>query len=67
MTDTSSEQHRHECEVRYVAGHESKWIRWYLEGVKKERGESAYLKLRVDVLIEWNKLKDASNKTKAQP
>lgn len=58
MIDTSSEQHRHECEVRYVAGHEGKWIRWYLEGVKKERGESAYLKLRADVRADWRKNKN---------
>jgi hypothetical protein len=48
----SSEQHRHECEVRWLAALPSNDRRKkYLEGVKQKRGKAAADRLRVDA---WN-------------
>lgn len=47
---TYRDQHRHECEVRYVAKQNSKWIKEFLEKVKVKRGDDAYHRLRNDVL-----------------
>jgi hypothetical protein len=49
MVDTSSEQYRHECEVRYVANLPHDAARnAYLVGVKQKRGIEAWKKLRAD-------------------
>lgn len=51
---TYSEQHRHECEVRYVAGMSTReQRRAYLDGVRAKRGAAAADKLRDDVLRAW--------------
>lgn len=50
-----TEQHRHECEVRFVASHNAEWIKDHLEGVKEKRGFLAYKKLRGDVAKIWKK------------
>jgi TorA maturation chaperone TorD len=50
---THSEQFRHRCEVQYVAQHPKEWIKRYLEGVKKQRGEAGWFKLRQDVIKAW--------------
>jgi hypothetical protein len=47
---TATEQHRHACEVRYVAklpSHAQR--RAYLEGVERQRGQGAAQRLREDV------------------
>jgi len=49
----STEQHRHECEARFVASHNTGWIKDHLEGVKEKRGFSAYKRLRDDVAKLW--------------
>jgi len=51
----STEQHRHECEARFVASHDAEWIKDHLEGVKEKRGFLAYKKLRDDVAKIWKK------------
>ena len=51
-TAMSSEQHRHECEVRWIAALPSNDRRKaYLEGVAKKRGDDSAKRLRADV---WN-------------
>jgi len=51
----STEQHRHECEARFVASKDDEWIIDHLEGVKEKRGFLAYKKLRDDVAKIWKK------------
>lgn len=52
MTDTSSADFRHDCEVRYVAAMRSDAERrTYLTGVFEKRGKAAWQRLRFDV---WN-------------
>lgn len=51
----STEQHRHECESRFVASHKAEWIKDHLEGVKEKRGFLAYKKLRDDVARIWKR------------
>lgn len=49
---TYSEQHRHECEVRYVAGLAGKGdgsVGEFLRGIEKRRGSQAAQKLYADV------------------
>lgn len=50
-----TEQHRHECEVKFVASHNAEWIKDHLEGVKEKRGFDAYKKLRDDVAKIWKR------------
>lgn len=52
-----TEPERHRLEVEYVAKQSNEWIKTYLEGVKSERGELAYQRLRQDVLKLWKKHK----------
>lgn len=54
----NTEQHRFECEARYVAKKPVQWIREHLQGVKRIRGEAEYHRLRNAVLIEYDKLKN---------
>ncbi len=56
-----SEEHRHECEVRFVIKHDDNWIKNYLEGIKETRKPAAHQKLRNDVVKAW-KEKQASKK-----
>lgn len=51
----STEQERHRLEVEYVAKQSNEWIKTHLEGVRVKRGESAYQRLRQDVLKAWKK------------
>ena len=53
--ETCTENHRHKCEVNYVAKQSGAWIKEFLEGVKEKRGSDAYRKVREDVLKVWNK------------
>lgn len=49
MTDTTSEQYRHECEVRAVVRMKDDEARAdYLRMVKRQRGEAAAQRLRMD-------------------
>lgn len=58
MTDTHSEQYRHECEARLVANMPTDADRKrYLEGVAKRRGERAAERLRLGV---WEMLRVAA-------
>lgn len=50
-----TEQHRHECESRFVASKDDEWIKDHLEGVKEKRGFLAYKKLRDDVAKIWKR------------
>ena len=51
---TWSEQHRHECEVRHVAGLSTKAQRAaYFDGLEKWRGPDAVARLRADVSAAW--------------
>ena len=52
---SKTEQHRHECESRFVASKDAEWIKTHLAGVFEKRGESAYNKLRNDVDKLWKK------------
>jgi len=49
MIDTSSEEHRHSCEARYVANLPNNERRKaYLDGVAAKRGKAAADRLRLD-------------------
>ena len=50
-----TEKFRAECEARFVAGHNSAWIKEFLRMVEKRRGFDAYRDLRNDVLKVWKK------------
>lgn len=47
--DTSSEQHRKSCEVRYVASMDADWRQKFYEAVQKARGEAAAKELAAAV------------------
>lgn len=49
----STEQHRHECEARFVASNDGDWIKSFLQGVHDKRGFEAYKRLRDDVAKLW--------------
>lgn len=54
MVDTSSEAHRHACEVRYVMALPTRYERTrYLEGIEAKRGKPAAERLRADVMAAW--------------
>lgn len=54
MIDTSSEQHRHACEIRFVISLPSASKRKaFLDGVEQKRGKAAADRLRDDVETEW--------------
>ena len=53
--DTSSEQYRHECEVRWLAKRTTQQIVDYLKEVEKARGKAAAEKLRNDTREEWKR------------
>ncbi|WP_175689680.1 DUF7696 family protein [Burkholderia anthina] len=60
-----NEQHRHECEVRYVLGIESRAVRQsYLTAVEARRGKAAAQKLRDDVERAWAQRGAISNQPK---
>ena len=50
-----TEQHRHECEVRYSLSKGADWIKTHLAGVQVKRGFVAYKRLRDDVARLWKK------------
>ena len=52
---SKTEPGRHRLEVEYVAKQSNEWIKTHLEGVRAKRGESAYQRLRKDVLKAWKK------------
>lgn len=52
---SKTEPERHRLEVEYVAKQSNEWIKTHLAGVRVKRGESAYQKLRRDVLKVWKK------------
>ena len=47
--DTRSEQHRHQCEVRFCLAKGFDWFQGYIRGVKQERGKEAARRLWDDV------------------
>lgn len=57
MTDTWTEEYRHQCEVRDVllkrARNGSNWAWEYLDKVEKARGRVARQKLQDDVVEQW--------------
>jgi len=58
-SNTYSEQHRHECEVREIAKKPGINIKEYLDGIQTKRGYAAYKKLRDDVEIEYRRIRSA--------
>jgi len=54
LPDTYSEQHRHECEVRWVAALPTPARRRaYLDSIEQRRGKPAADRLRTDLLKLW--------------
>ncbi|HOW49405.1 MAG TPA: hypothetical protein PLB26_17325 [Rubrivivax sp.] len=57
--DTSSEEHRHRCEVRAVLAwrvqHGQEWAQDWLDGVAARRGAAAAQRLREDCRAQWAK------------
>jgi hypothetical protein len=49
MIDTSSEEHRHRCEVRWCIKQGPRWFAGYLKEVEKARGHAAAMSLQHDV------------------
>lgn len=58
MKVIKTEQHRFECEVRFIAKHKGAWIKEYLSKILEKRGAAEYHRLRNAVLIEYEKLKN---------
>lgn len=58
------ETHRHECEARYVLNLPDRKARnEYLQGVEKQRGRAAALKLKKGVEELWNERNKQKNQT----
>jgi hypothetical protein len=55
--DTSSEQYRHECELRYIASMKLSERRMYLGKVLEKRGVVALNKLKEGLTELWTKTK----------
>jgi hypothetical protein len=55
--DTSSEQYRHECELRYIASMKLSERRIYLGKVLEKRGVVALNKLKEGLTELWTKTK----------
>lgn len=54
MTYTTSEQYRHDCEVRMVAEMPDKIYRMhYLAGVRRHRGDAAVQRIKDDLKRMW--------------
>lgn len=53
------DEHRHRCEVRQVlrwrAERGAEWVREWLDGVLKHRGQHAFERLRDDCVEQWNR------------
>ena len=51
------EEHRHRCEVRQVLAwrvqHGLEWVKEWLDGVAKKRGQAAADRLRADCRTQW--------------
>lgn len=50
--DTSSEEYRHQCEVRWCLRQGFEWCLRYIRGVKQERGADAARRLWQDVRMQ---------------
>ena len=57
LTDTASEEYRHECEVRWLSKKDLKDRRYYLLLVEEKRGLQAKLKLMEGLQELWNQKK----------
>jgi hypothetical protein len=55
--DTSSEQYRHECEIRYIASMDLSGRRKYLALVLDKRGVKSLEKLKEGLTELWTKTK----------
>ena len=53
LTDTSTEEYRHECEVRFVAAMDLSGRRRYIAGVMEKRGVKAANKLKEGLEELW--------------
>lgn len=57
MTDTMSEEYRHQCEVRDIIARRIKngrnWAQDHLAKIEKFRGKSARDRLERDILQQW--------------
>lgn len=58
--DTSSEQYRHECELRYIASMDLSGRRKYLGLVLEKRGVVALNKLKEGLELLWKNKKSKS-------
>ena len=58
MTDTYSEEYRHQCEVRAIIEYRIRrgrsWAYNFLDGVEKQRGKAARERLEQDILRQWS-------------
>lgn len=61
MTDTYSEQHRRECEARWVLSLPKDARKGYIERVREKRGAKAAAELADEVRRQWNMQKETKN------
>jgi len=55
--DTSSEQHRKQCEARFALNMPLQARRLYLANVESKRGKPARLELESEMITQWTKNK----------
>lgn len=55
LNDTYSEEHRHDCEVRWLAKMPLQKRREYLQLVEQKRNKEARTKIEQGLLDIWNK------------
>jgi hypothetical protein len=55
--DTSSEQHRKQCEARFALSMPLQARRLYLANVESKRGKPARLELESEMITQWTKTK----------
>jgi hypothetical protein len=55
--DTSSEQHRKQCEARFALSMTLQARRLYLANVESKRGKPARLELESEMITQWTKNK----------
>lgn len=57
MTDTWSEEYRHQCEVRWILRNRktlgSTWANEYLDKIERTRGKKARAKVESDCRTQW--------------
>ena len=53
LTDTYSEQYRHECEIRYIASHPLETRRKLLAVIGNARGYEVQRRIEVELIELW--------------